>query len=189
MFNPAEAFQALPKERVWFVSDPHFFMAESYLDMFGRPFGSVAEMHAELLRRWNACVAEEDLVFVLGDVFMTRDASRFEMFNAFRGRKVLVMGNHDENPIEDYTSVFDFVSPTSLYLDFLLLSHAPVFNNGKSPIFNIYGHVHNDVNYRDYTASSFCVSVERIGYCPISLASIIEKVEALRSGRAAGLPC
>ncbi len=179
MFNYAEAFRRLPKERVWFVADPHFFMGEEYLSVFGRPFESVSHMHEAMRAEWNACVGEDDLVFVLGDVFMTRDASRFSMLREFHGRKVLVMGNHDENPIEDYLSVFDFVSPSPIYLDFMLLSHEPLFNNGKVPFFNIYGHVHNDVNFRDCTESSFCVSVERISYRPVSFTGIVERVRAL----------
>ncbi len=180
MFNFAEAFRSLPKERVWFLSDPHFFMDEAYLGVFDRPFGSVDDMHEALLERWNGLVGEDDLVFVLGDVFMTRDVARFGLMKRFKGRKVLVMGNHDENPMEDYWGAFDFVSPSPLYIDFLLLSHEPLFNNGKAPFFNIYGHVHNDVNYRDCSDSSFCACVERIGYRPISLADIVERVAALK---------
>ncbi len=185
MFNFLDAFHRLPKERVWFTSDPHFFMDEAYLEVFDRPFESVEVMHEALRSEWNALVGEDDLVFVLGDVFMTKDASRFEILHGFRGRKVLIMGNHDENPLEDYLKVFDFVSPASLNLDFLRLSHAPEFNNGKTPFFNIFGHVHNDVNCRDYTEASFCVCVERLGYRPISLAAIVEKVEALRARKQA----
>ncbi len=184
MFNFAAAYRCLPKERVWFIADPHFFMPEDYLAVFGRPFGSVELMHEAMRARWNTRVGEDDLVFVLGDVFMSRDASRFSILNGFRGRKVLVMGNHDENPLEDYLAVFDFVSPSPIYLDFLLLSHEPVFNNGHTPFFNIYGHVHNDVNYRDCSVSSCCVSVERTGYAPISLADIAARVASLRAAQA-----
>ncbi len=180
MFNYAAACRHLPKERIWFVADPHFFMGEEYLRVFERPFESVEAMHRQMLEEWNRCVGEDDLVFVLGDVFMTRDATRFSMLREFHGRKVLVMGNHDENPMEDYLNAFDFVAPSPIYLDFMLLSHEPLFNNGNVPFFNIYGHVHNDVNYRDCTESSCCVSVERTGYRPISLADIIAKVRALR---------
>ncbi len=183
MFNFAESFDHLPGERVWFIADPHFYMNEVFLGIFDRPFESVAAMHEHMRAEWNAVVGEKDLVFVLGDVFMTQEAERFEMLRDFKGHKVLVMGNHDVNPIGDYMKVFDYVSPTSLTTGFLRLSHAPEFNNGKSAFFNIFGHVHNDVNCRDYTESSFCVSVERIGYRPISLATITEKVEALRRSR------
>ncbi len=179
VFNYAAAYRRLPRERVWFIADPHFFMPEAYLAVFERPYESVGAMHEALQTQWNAVVGEEDLVFVLGDVFMTRDAACFDILRGFRGRKVLIMGNHDENAIEDYLRVFDFVSPSPICMDFMVLSHEPLFNNGKLPFFNIYGHVHNDVNCRDCTESSFCVSVERIGYRPISLAGIIERVAEL----------
>jgi calcineurin-like phosphoesterase family protein len=35
------------------------------------------------------------------------------------------------------------------------------------PYANIFGHVHGNPAYKDYSSQSFCVSVERINYTPI----------------------
>lgn len=56
--------------------------------------------------------------------------------------------------------------------DYFLLSHHPVFTNSNSPFFNIYGHVHNDINYKTWTDSSCCISAERTYYQPVPLEAI-----------------
>jgi calcineurin-like phosphoesterase family protein len=40
------------------------------------------------------------------------------------------------------------------------------------PYANIFGHVHANPIYKDFSPQSFCVSVERINYTPISFEEI-----------------
>ena len=47
--------------KVFFTSDTHF-GHENVIRFDGRPFASVEEMDAELIRRWNAKVGKGDLV-------------------------------------------------------------------------------------------------------------------------------
>ena len=54
-------------QKVFFTSDLHF-GHENALRFDKRPFASVEEMDAELIRRWNAKVGKVDLVYVLGDM-------------------------------------------------------------------------------------------------------------------------
>ena len=51
---------------LFFTSDLHLGHANiiRYCD---RPFANVGEMDAELIRRWNETVGEEDVVYFLGD--------------------------------------------------------------------------------------------------------------------------
>ena len=49
----------------------------------------------------------------------------------------------------------------------LILLDAGDYSQG-TPYFNFYGHVHNDEKYHD-TATTKCVSVERIGYTPLKI--------------------
>ena len=48
---------------------------------------------------------------------------------------------------------------------------------------NIYAHVHNMAEYKDYTARTFCVSAERINYTPIDFEEIKAKMESVDFGR------
>ena len=52
---------------VYFTSDLHF-GHKNIIRYDHRPFSSVQEMDAELIRRWNNKVKDEDLVYILGDV-------------------------------------------------------------------------------------------------------------------------
>lgn len=53
--------------KVFFTGDLHF-GHENVLKFDNRPFTTVEEMDAELIRRWNNKVSNEDLVYVLGDM-------------------------------------------------------------------------------------------------------------------------
>jgi calcineurin-like phosphoesterase family protein len=52
-------------------------------------------MDDELISRWNAVVADDDTVWVLGDVALGRIDHTLSLVGRLRGRKLLVAGNHD----------------------------------------------------------------------------------------------
>lgn len=57
--------------------------------------GSVEEMNAELIKRWNATVRPWDVVYVLGDVCMGKIADTLGFVQQLNGHKHLITGNHD----------------------------------------------------------------------------------------------
>lgn len=81
--------------RVWFTSDLHFGHA-AIIRYCSRPYKDVEEMDNALITNWNACVAPEDTVYVLGDVFMCNASRAVEVLTQLTGKKVLVYGNHDK---------------------------------------------------------------------------------------------
>lgn len=56
---------------------------------------STAGMDAALLTRWNDVVGDKDVVLVLGDVALGKITDSLAVWTKFRGRKLLVPGNHD----------------------------------------------------------------------------------------------
>lgn len=78
----------------YITSDTHFSHAR-ISELAARPFGSVAEMDAELIRRWNDTVAPADVVLHLGDVVLGSIADSLPLTAQLNGRKFLVPGNHD----------------------------------------------------------------------------------------------
>lgn len=88
---------------VFFTSDQHF-NHRGILKHCSptRPWDTVPAMNAGIIERWNNVVTRErDEVWVLGDFgFHTADGQDLgEIFWKLRGRKSLVVGNHDEkNP-------------------------------------------------------------------------------------------
>ncbi len=80
--------------RRWFTADLHLGHANiiRYCD---RPFADTPTMNAELIRRWNDIVADDDEVWVLGDVALGTIAETLPLIDELAGHKVLVPGNHD----------------------------------------------------------------------------------------------
>ena len=85
----------MEKNKVYFTSDLHF-GHENVLRFDNRPFASVDEMDAELVRRWNNKVGKGDLVYVLGDfIWKTRNDEAPELIKNLNGQIILIKGNHD----------------------------------------------------------------------------------------------
>lgn len=86
---------------VYLVSDTHF-NHEGIIRHCSRGFASVEDMNEELIAKWNAAVVREsDTVWHLGDFGFSHSQRTplAEVFHRLRGKKHLVVGNHDEkNP-------------------------------------------------------------------------------------------
>lgn len=78
--------------KVWYTSDQHFGHA-NIITHCARPFASVVEMNDALVYNWNAVVAPEDTVWVLGDVALSM--AQLWHVGRLHGTKILVAGNHD----------------------------------------------------------------------------------------------
>lgn len=91
----ANGYPTFDFDAVDFVtSDTHFSHAR-ISELAGRPFASVEEMDAELIRRWNETVAPQDVVLHLGDVALGPIDQSLPLTAQLHGRKLLVPGNHD----------------------------------------------------------------------------------------------
>lgn len=156
---------------VFFIADTHF-GDENILRYENRPFENVFEMNEKIVSNWNGLVADDDEIYFLGDV---GDAS---CINRLKGKKYLIKGNHDKLDNAEYISLgFDKVYDLPvIYNDFWILSHEPMYVNQNMPYANIFGHVHNNPMYKTVSNRSFCVSVERIDYTPVSFENIMISV-------------
>ena len=145
----------------FFTSDQHF-NHEGAMAFDNRPFASVGEMNAELIKRWNARVSDRDTVYILGDLMWSigREES-LAILNALNGHLVLVRGNHDGRwlhgdevrnrfmRIEDYIDMRPRLSDgTRKYVS---LSHYPIFfyNHAHHDGVMLYGHVHVSREYAE----------------------------------------
>lgn len=81
----------------FYVSDTHI-GHERMLSMQPRPFSTIEEHDGYIVEAWNSVVGDGDIVYHLGDFAfnLSRDADRIrELFARLKGRKYLVVGNHD----------------------------------------------------------------------------------------------
>lgn len=88
--------------KVWYTADTHFGHAR-IIELCGRPFSSVEEMDEALIHRWNAVVADDDIVWILGDLALGKLDDSLAKVAQLKGRKRLVPGNHDR-VFEGYSS-------------------------------------------------------------------------------------
>ncbi|HUU23767.1 MAG TPA: phosphoesterase [Phycisphaerae bacterium] len=166
---------------IFFVSDTHFGHA-NVIKYDGRPFGSVEEHDAELIRRWNVVVKPGDRVFHLGDFGWAKKASEISAIVAqLNGQKHLLLGNHDRDAVrksEGWAWVKEY---HELKVDLggerrqkVVLSHYPllVWNGGhhKPGSWMLHGHCHGSLTVPDTTRLD--MGVNSWAYAPVSLAEV-----------------
>lgn len=92
-------------KKIFVISDTHWNHANiiKYCD---RPFASVEEMNAALIKQWNEIVGKEDIVYHLGDFSFGSEESILNIAKQLNGNLKIVPGNHD-NKIKRMWSKMD----------------------------------------------------------------------------------
>jgi calcineurin-like phosphoesterase family protein len=166
---------------IHFISDTHFGHKSTLL--FGRPFSSVEEMDATLIRNWNNVVKPEDTVYHLGDFAYKTSVNRIcSIFDMLNGEIVFIRGNHDgrtlnaNNRRNRFKSIHD-----RLYIhleghDFVL-DHYPLWSwqNRKYGSIHLFGHIHQGTAFE--ANNMLNVSVENINYTPISIQEVLNTIK------------
>lgn len=130
----------------FYIADPHFFDTKC-IHYDGRPFGSVAEMNEEMIRRWNAAVGKDDTVYLVGDFCYGNGSDIVSTAQRLAGHKILIRGNHDNDVNLKYAfeGIFDYLEikgdDGKVILCHYPLSSFKDMQQGGS--IHIYGHVHN----------------------------------------------
>ncbi len=159
---------------IFFTSDTHF-GDPRVLRLDRRPFVSMAEHDAALIALWNDTVAATDDVWHLGDVGTPRDTPPNTLLERLHGRKHLIIGNNDAEPVtgaSGWTSVQHYAELT-LDGHKLVLCHYPfrTWNQiGKKSI-NLHGHSHGRLTpmLRQYD-----VGVDARALRPVTLQAIMD---------------
>lgn len=189
------------------TSDTHFGHAR-ISELAQRPFTSVEEMDAELIRRWNETVPPDAVVLHLGDLALGPIAESLARTAVLNGRRLLVPGNHDRvspatqtnRAIERFRPLYEDVGWTVLPEvlrgrragRILLASHYPYRGDSQAeerhsshrpedaglPL--IHGHTHARSHGAD--GHQFHVGVDAFDYTPIPFAVIDAWLEELAEG-------
>lgn len=140
----------------YYISDMHLFHANVTAEganFDGRPFQTLDEMHAEMLKRWNEKVNNGDKVFILGDICWKENEDAIALVAKLRGDKIMVKGNHDRCKDARYRQLFTEICDYKELTDNmdginhnLVLSHFPIlaWNKMNKGSILLYGHVHSD---------------------------------------------
>jgi calcineurin-like phosphoesterase family protein len=161
----------------WVIADLHL-DHKNILILAKRPFSSLEEMQDELIRRWNSVVSKDDIVYVLGDYMLSKHKDFLKEKTALlNGRKVLIMGNHDNmKPVDYIEGGFLQATRKPILVEprVILMHEPPEEKNIVDGMFYIFGHVHDKMCPADEHKNCKCVSVERINYTPINLDILIQ---------------
>ena len=160
--------------RIFLIADTHF--GDENIRLYEeRPFPDTDTMDREIIRRWNSVVGDNDLVYHLGDFCSGGQERCRELLSQLKGRKRLLIGNHDAYLTTQQWRDLGFEECYDLPVilkEFFILSHAPLYVCRSMPYANLYGHIHSSPTYRTVSSRSACVSVERIDYTPILLETL-----------------
>lgn len=122
---------------VFFIGDLHF--GHENISVFRSQFLDETDHRQYLVSTWNDTVSSRDLVYVMGDAAFTQDG--LDSCGQLNGRKILIRGNHDMLPTENYLEYFEEIYGIIQYKG-MWLSHAPIHPSELYGRSNVHGHCH-----------------------------------------------
>lgn len=147
----------------YYISDLHLFhknVTNEGSNFDKRPFDSLKQMHDEIKKHWNERITNQDDVYILGDFCWKENEEAIQLVSSLKGRKHLIIGNHDKLKDQRYIDLFVEVTTykeVSESIDGMqyrfILQHYPIMfwnhqhhlKDGKAVNIHFYGHVHNSV--------------------------------------------
>jgi len=162
----------------YYTSDLHFGHA-NIIKFCERPWNTVDEMDAALIKKWNDRVTNEDHIYMLGDFCFNKQqfARKLEQLN---GIKHIILGNHDPHNVRYATEHIPNVIYHSLIHTVkddgrkVVLCHYPIYewNGFYQGVVHFHGHTHGTIgpNFRD---NAFDVGVDSQDYEPKTYDEIV----------------
>ena len=178
---------------IYYISDLHF-GHRNVIGMDGRPFETVEQMDETLIRLWNERVTDEDDVYIIGDFAYRNGNTASWYLRQLKGRKRLVIGNHDRLMIQDAKAMEYFISVEKMIrvVDndrVVSLCHFPVaeWNGKRHGGYHVHGHLHNrrDEVYEFMSRFEKALNAGYMlnGYHPVTLDELIENNLHFREAR------
>ena len=137
---------------IFYTSDLHLGHA-NIIRHCNRPFASVEDMDEALIGNWNAKLTDGDTVHILGDLMFRNSCPSEEYLSRLKGKKHLVVGNHDKAWMKkvDLSRWFESVEMMRFFTDGqrkITECHYPMMS---WPFANhdgwmVYGHIHENTN-------------------------------------------
>jgi len=141
--------------KTWITSDLHFGHKNimKFCPATRGHYPDVDVMREDMIKNWNAVVAPEDLVYILGDVAFLPAVEAVAIMRRLHGRKILIEGNHDRKLLNDpaFRACFDQVHN---YLrlthngQLVILFHYPIseFDQMHRGAVHLHGHLHGNTS-------------------------------------------
>lgn len=110
-------------------------------------------MNEAMVQEWNKLIAQEDTVYILGDVAFMSGSEAGRLVRRLNGTKILVEGNHDRKTLNDATFRGAF-KEVHQYLrivyngTLVVMFHYPIseFDQQHRGSVHLHGHLHGNVS-------------------------------------------
>lgn len=170
--------------RTWLISDTHF--GHRNITKYSHRPPAVDSL---IVQEWITHVPSQDTVLHLGDLTLGGGKSSRVWFeraiagSQLPGNKLLILGNHDRQPLDWYASQgFQVISPFEIIWRGrrISFSHYPWNNDdrGSPPdLIRIHGHIHNNgysrTEFIPFLRNHINVSIEQMKYRPVNLEALL----------------
>jgi calcineurin-like phosphoesterase family protein len=158
---------------VFFTSDTHFRDAR-VMRVDRRPFATVADHDAGLIRFWNETVQDEDQVWHLGDFARGTVEQVAELLSRLNGEKHLIIGNNDDEATikaHGWSSVQHY-KELLVEDQLLILCHYPfrTWNKMGRKSIDFHGHSHAKLKP---IPRQYDVGVDAWNFRPVTLQTLV----------------
>lgn len=164
--------------RVFFTSDQHW-GHQGIIDACARPFADTAEMDRYMIEAWNSVIQPDDEVWFLGD-FAHRCEPEYarKIFDKLNGRKNLIVGNHDKLVLDFGWASKHLMHTAHVDGEAICMCHYPMreWPGSHAGVLHFFGHSHSRM---PSSRSAIDVGVDNLGFVPMTLAQLRERMDAL----------
>lgn len=180
---------------IWFTSDTHF-GHKNIIKYCNRPFASASIMDAEMMRRWNEKVSEEDTVYHLGDFTLKSFEFFCSIIRQLKGKYIYILpGSHDQNWFHSNlgyaeATVYERVrklepvftlevkdprsKPDRYYLPIVLCHYAmKTWDRSHYGSLHLFGHSHGRLSNPE--PNSMDIGVDCWDFYPVSLDEVLDR--------------
>ena len=175
--------------KTFFISDTHWGHA-NVIRFHSRPFKDVDEMNKEMVKRWNAKVSPDDIVWHLGDFALSPTNYVKFLLHNLNGKLHLCKGNHEKSlikPAHCRNMLHELVDYKELNIDGqkVCLMHYPIesWNKKNHGSIHLHGHVHSKgerFKNTNMIPNRYNVNCEFWNYEPVTLEEIICQKKTLK---------
>ena len=168
----------------YYTSDLHLGY-EKILSLCKRPYSTIEEMNEAIIRNFNEVLDKDDILMILGDV-SCYGVNPAGLLSRINGKKVLIIGNHDAEPLHHRSFRKEFIdirdhelirdNDTKIFLNHYPLAEWDGYYKG---IWHFYGHVHNSDQgagfYMQYYPTAVNVGVDLNDFKPKTAKELMDK--------------
>lgn len=167
-----------------YISDLHLY--HNYSIDWRPQFKDLDAFAENLIATWNATVANDDIVFIVGDVGAYTDRTK-EVLQSLKGTKILIVGNHDAywcqrqysgNLFQGIHNSFDLGSIHIEHIPDEEVIHNSYYIHGHHHIYDTPGMYKALKKYQCDTYRLNCCT-DLVGHKPVTLQELILSKELL----------